>query len=197
MKYLRPALVSLLLFSVITGLAYPMLITGLAQVLFPAQANGSLVEVDGKVVGSKLIGQEFTRPGYFWGRISAAVDPNDKDKHQYFGLASGGTNLGPTNPALTDEVKGRIADLKKYPTPAGPVPVDLVTASASGLDPHITPAAALYQVPRVAAARHIDPAQLQALVTQNTQGPAVGLLGEERVNVLALNMALDKLKALP
>jgi len=186
MKYLRPAVLSLLLFSVLTGIAYPLLITGVAQVAFPAQANGSLVEQDGKVIGSSLIGQEFKKPGYFWARLSATGN------NAYNPLASGGSNLSTGNSALTDAVKGRIADLKKYPTPAGAVPVDLVTASASGLDPHVTPAAALYQLPRVAAARHIDAAQLQALVSANTEQP--GLLGEARVNVLALNMALDKLK---
>ncbi len=194
MKYLRPALLSLLLFSVITGLAYPMLITEIAQVLFPDAANGSVVTLNNQPVGSSLIGQEFRKPGYFWSRLSAAVDSTDKDKHQYFGLGSAGTNLGPTNPALLDEINGRIADLKKYPTPAGPIPVDLVTSSASGLDPHITPAAAYYQVLRVAQVRHMDAGKLRELIAANSEGSWGGFLGEARVNVLALNMALDKLK---
>ena len=197
MKYLRPALLSLLLFSVITGLAYPMLITGIAQVLFPDAANGSVVTLNNQPVGSSLIGQEFRKPGYFWSRLSAAVDSTDKDKHQYFGLGSAGTNLGPTNPALLDEINGRIADLKKYPTPAGPIPVDLVTSSASGLDPHITPAAAYYQVLRVAQVRHMDAVKLKELIAANSEGSWGGFLGEARVNVLALNMALDKLNPMP
>jgi K+-transporting ATPase ATPase C chain len=197
MKYFRPAILSLLLFSVITGLAYPMLITCLAQVLFPDAANGSVVTLNNQVVGSSLIGQEFRKPAYFWSRLSAAVDSTDKDKHQYFGLGSAGTNLGPTNPALLDEVNGRIADLKKYPTPTGPIPVDLVTSSASGLDPHITPAAAYYQVPRVAQVRHMAAGRLRELIASNSQGSWGGFLGEARVNVLALNMALDKLNPTP
>jgi K+-transporting ATPase ATPase C chain len=193
MKYLRPALTSLLLFSLITGLAYPLAITGVAQILFPDAANGSLITANKQVVGSRLIGQEFRKPEYFWSRLSAAVDSGDKDKHQYFGMGSAGTNFGPTNPALLDEVRGRLADLKQYPTPFGPVPVDLVTSSASGLDPHISPAAAFYQAPRVASLRHLEVARVNDLITQHTEGPLVGILGEPRVNVLALNMALDKL----
>lgn len=188
MKYLRPALVSFVLLSLITGLAYPMVVTGLAQALFPHQANGSLVSAKGKVIGSELIGQEFKQPQYFWGRLSATSD------HPYNGLASGGSNLATGNPALQDAIKARIAALKKYPTAPGPVPVDLVTASASGLDPHISPAAAYYQVPRIMAERHLDEASLQKVIQARTEAPAVpGVTGEARINVLALNQALDQL----
>lgn len=185
MKYLRPAIVSLLLFSVLTGLLYPLAITAAAQLLFPGTANGSVVMRDRQAVGSRLIGQEFTRPGYFWSRLSATAD------HPYNGLGSSGSNLGPSNPALLDAARARIGALKKYAVPAGPVPVDLVTASASGLDPQISPAAAYYQVPRVAAARHIDPERLRQLIATHAEAPLAGVLGEPRVNVLALNMALD------
>jgi K+-transporting ATPase ATPase C chain len=187
MKILRPSLLMLLLVSVITGLGYPMMITGIAQVVFPQQANGSMVLQNGQNAGSTLIGQEFKKPGYFWARLSATGD------HPYNGLASGGSNMNTGNPALSDAVKARIAELKKYPTPASAVPVDLVTASASGLDPHITPAAAYYQAPRVAGARHMDMAKVNELIAANTEQPWVGILGEPHVNVLALNMALDKL----
>lgn len=189
MKHLRPALSALVLFTLITGLAYPALVTGLAQVFFPDQANGSLIQQNGKLVGSALIGQEFKKPEYFWGRLSATGD------HAYNGLASGGSNLSTGNPALSDAARARITELKKYPVPTGGVPVDLVTASGSGLDPHITPAAALYQVPRVAAQRHLAPEHLEKLIREETQMPLAGVIGEPQVNVLALNLAVDKLSA--
>ena len=184
--HLRPALVSLILFTVITGVAYPLLVTGIAQVVFPFQANGSLIVRDGNVVGSGLIGQPFDAPKYFWGRPSATAP------FGYNAGASAGSNLGPTNPALVSAVQGRVDTLRAAdPDSKGPVPVDLVTASASGLDPHISPAAALYQVPRVARARTLSPDAIRALVDRHTQGRLLGLLGEPRVNVLELNLALD------
>ncbi len=176
----------LLVLSVITGVLYPLAATGLAQLLFPQQANGSLIAKDGKPVGSSLIGQSFTDPKYFWGRPSATA-PN-----AYNAGASSGSNLGPTNPALTGIVKQRIAALRAAdPANTAPVPVDLVTASASGLDPQISPAAAQYQVARVARLRHLDVARVQSLVRRHTQGRQLGLLGEPRVDVLKLNLALD------
>jgi len=185
-KLLRPALTLLVLMTAITGIAYPLLATGLAQLLFPAQANGSLIVKDGKPVGSALIGQPFTGPRYFWGRPSATTPQPDN------GSSSSGSNLGPTNPALTDAVKQRIAALRAAdPGNTAPVPVDLVTASASGLDPDISPAAAAYQVQRVARARGLSESQVQALVAKATTGRQFGVLGEPRVNVLELNMALD------
>ena len=191
---LRPALVSLLLLTLLTGVAYPLLVTGLAQVVFPQQANGSLIVRDGQVVGSSLIGQSFDDPKYFWGRLSATgtVPYNSFNAENL--TASSGSNYGPLNPALMEMVQGRIDALKAAdPTNTQPIPVDLVTASASGLDPHISPAAALYQLDRVARARGLDPAIVKQLIDQHTQGRDLGLLGEPRVNVLELNLALDGL----
>lgn len=188
LKLFRQALVLLLLLTAICGLAYPFAVTGLAQVMFPRQANGSLIVRDGKPIGSALIGQQFTEPKYFWGRPSATAP------QPYNGSASGGSNLGPSNPALTAAVKQRIAALQAAdPGNTAPVPVDLVTTSGSGLDPQISPAAALYQVDRVARARDLAPAEVQALVARYTQGRQFGVLGEPRVDVLELNLALDRL----
>ncbi len=185
-KILSPALRLFVLLSLLTGLLYPLLVTGVAQLAFPAQAAGSLVTHDGRTIGSALIGQQFTDARYFWGRPSAtATTP-------YNGAASGGSNLGPLNPALTEAVGARVAALRAAdPGNTVPVPVDLVTTSASGLDPHISPAAARYQVARVARLRGMPPAQVAQLVTTHTEAPLFGLLGEPRVNVLALNLALD------
>jgi potassium-transporting ATPase KdpC subunit len=183
---IRPALVSLILLSAITGLAYPAVITRIAQLVFPRQANGSLIVKDGKVVGSSLIGQPFDDPKYFWGRPSAT------SPFPYNAGASSGSNQGPTNPDFFKAVQGRVDALRAAdPGNASPVPVDLVTASASGLDPHISPAAALYQIRRVAKARGFDEARVRQLVEQHTEGRQPGFLGEPRVNVLALNLALD------
>ena len=189
-KLVRQAIVLLSLMTAITGVLYPLTVTGLAQLIFPGQANGSMVAKDGKPVGSALIGQSFTEPKYFWGRPSAtAPDP-------YNASASSGSNLGPTNPALTEAVKQRIAALRAAdPGNNAPVPVDLVTASGSGLDPEISPAAAQYQLARVARARGLSPARVQALVNACTRGRQFGLLGEPRVNVLQLNLALDAAQA--
>lgn len=185
---LRPAVSLFVLLSIITGIVYPLVVTGFAKALFPSAASGSLLEKDGKTIGSTLIGQNFTRPQYFWGRPSATGPyPNNA-------AASGGSNLGPLNPALADAVKARIAALKAAdPANSKAIPVDLVTASASGLDPHISPAAAEYQIERVAKARHLAPKQIRQLVIQNTEGRQLGIFGEPRVNVLALNLALDAL----
>ena len=189
----------ILAFTVITGLAYPLAMTGLAQVLFPHQAGGSMIERDGKVIGSELIGQQFASEKYFHGRPSATTDtdPNDATKTipaPYNASNSGGSNLAPTAKALVDRVKEDTAKLQAE-NPGVPVPADLVTTSGSGLDPDISPAAALFQVPRVAKARGLQPAQMQALVDAHTQGRWLGLLGEPRVNVLELNLALDQLAA--
>lgn len=183
---LRPAISLLLALTVITGVLYPLAATGLAQLIFPHQANGSLIVKEGKPIGSSLIGQSFTDARYFWGRPSA-TSPNP-----YNGSSSSGSNTGPSNPALVDAVKQRIADLHAVdPSNKAPVPVDLITASASGLDPEITPAAAAYQVARVAEARKLSVSQVQALVEECTSGRTLGILGEPRVNVLKLNLALD------
>ncbi|MEO8118989.1 MAG: potassium-transporting ATPase subunit KdpC [Rhodoferax sp.] len=186
---LRPALVLFLVLTLVTGVAYPLLVTGVAQSLFPAQAGGSLIMRDGKVVGSSLIGQNFTDPGHFWGRPSAT------GPMPYNASASSGSNQGPLNPALTDAVKGRIEALRAAdPGNTAPVPVDLVTASASGLDPHISPAAANFQVARVAKARGLPVDKVQSLVDQQTETPLLPFLGESQVNVLQLNLALEALR---
>ena len=178
----------LIVLTVLTGLIYPLAVTGLAQVFFPEQANGSLIVREGKVIGSKLIGQHFDKPEYFWSRPSATAP------FPYNAAASGGSNLGPTNPVLLDAVKARVAALRAGdPGNDLPIPVDLVTASGSGLDPHISPAAALYQAKRVARARGLDETVVQKLVAQHTEGRQFGVLGEPRVNVLKLNLALDAL----
>jgi K+-transporting ATPase ATPase C chain len=191
-KQLRPALVTLVLLTLITGVAYPLLVTGIAQAIFPAQANGSLIVSRSQLIGSQLIGQPFDAPKYFWGRLSAT------SPFPYNAAASAGSNLGPTNPALLAEVQARIEALKAAdPTNTLPIPVDLVTASASGLDPHISPAAAEYQLSRVARARGLDESVVQSLIEQHTEGRWLGLLGELRVNVLELNLALDELKPTP
>ncbi len=188
---LRAALVALLSLTLITGLAYPLLVTAIAQAAFPAQANGSLVTKDGHAVGSRLIGQSFDGPGYFWGRLSATTDANGKPL-AYNGASSVASNLGPSNPALVDQVKGRIEALQAADLGgAVDVPVDLVTASGSGLDPDITPAAAEFQVHRVARARGLPAERVRALVEANVEERQLGILGERRVNVLALNRALD------
>lgn len=186
---IRPALGLFFALTLITGILYPLMVTGIAQAVFPKEANGSLITENGKITGSELIGQSFTQPAYFWSRPSATGTA------PYNGMASGGSNQSNANPALLEAVQQRIADLKKYPVPQGPVPVDLVTASASGLDPHISPAAALYQLPRVAAARHISQPQLEQLIKEHSELPTPRFTGEARVNVLALNRALDKLTA--
>ena len=198
LNQIRPAIVLIVLMTVLTGLAYPLFMTGLAQVLFPSQAAGSLIEKDGKVIGSELIGQNFTDEKYFHGRPSATTDtdPNDSTKTvpaPYNAGNSGGSNAGPTSKALIERVQGDVETLKKENQ--GQIPVDLVTTSASGLDSDITPAAAEFQVARVAAARNLPPERVRALVAEATQDRALGILGEERVNVLKLNLALDALPA--
>ena len=185
----RPALVLFVLLSLVTGLLYPLFVTGVAQAVFPHQANGSLIEHKGQTVGSELIGQPFAQAGHFWGRPSAT------GPMAYNASASGGSNLGPNHPALAEAVKARIDALRAAdPGNTAPVPVDLVTASASGLDPHISLAGARYQVARVARARGLAPAAVSALVEQHTESSLFGFLGEPRVNVLALNLALDALR---
>lgn len=186
---IRPAIVSFILLTALTGIIYPLVITGIAQTAFHKQAEGSLIiSRDGKVLGSSLIGQHFNDPKYFWGRISA-TSPS------YNAASSSGSNLGPSNPALLDEVKGRIAALRTAdPDNDGPIPVDLVTSSASGLDPHISLAAADYQLARVARARGLSTEVVQQIVGQNTKGRFLGLLGEPVVNVLQVNLALDEYK---
>jgi len=195
-REIRPAIVLLLVLTAITGLAYPLAMTAIAGAIFPAQAQGSLIEKDGKVVGSALIGQEFKDDKYFHGRPSATVapDPNDSTKTvpaPYNAANSGGSNLGPTSKALADRLKEDVDKLKGE-NPNAAVPVDLVTTSASGLDPDISPEAAQFQVPRVAKARNVPEDQVKQLVASNTQGRMLGLIGEPRVNVLALNLALDR-----
>jgi K+-transporting ATPase ATPase C chain len=186
MSQLRPAFVLFALLTALTGLVYPAVTTGVAQLLFPHRANGSLVVRDGRVVGSELIGQPFSDPAYFWSRPSATGPV------PYNAASSTGSNLGPTNPALAEAVAGRVAALRSADhSQTGPVPVDLVTASGSGLDPHISPAATAYQVGRVARARGRGVEQIEALVSRHTEGRTLGLIGEPRVNVLLLNLSLD------
>lgn len=188
LRYLRPVLVFLGGFTLLTGVIYPLLTTAVAQTIFPHQANGSLIEQEGVIVGSELIGQPFADPAYFWGR------PSLTQPYPYNAAASAGSTLAPSNPALTEQVAARIAALETAdPTNTLPIPVDLVTASASGLDPHISLAAAEYQVERVARVRGVDTAVVRQLVNQYTEGRTVGVLGEPRVNVLHLNLALDAL----
>ncbi|MEO8386632.1 MAG: potassium-transporting ATPase subunit KdpC [Betaproteobacteria bacterium] len=193
MKQLRPAILMLLLFTVVTGLLYPLLTTGVAQVIFPREANGSLFEQNGRIVGSALIGQQFTEPRYFWGRLSGA------GTYPYNASASGGTNLGTLNPALADNAKARLDALSKAAQDAGvpqtkSVPIDLVTSSGSGLDPHISVAAAEYQVPRVAKVRGVSEEKVRQLVAANTQANWLEMFGDAHVNVLKVNLALDTMK---
>jgi potassium-transporting ATPase KdpC subunit len=195
LREIRPAIVLLLVLTAITGLAYPLAMTAIAGAIFPKQAQGSLIERDGKVVGSALIGQEFKDDKYFHGRPSATTAPDPADSTKtvpapYNAANSGGSNLGPTSKALNDRIKADVDKLKGQ-NPSVPVPVDLVTTSGSGLDPDISPEGALFQVPRVAKARQIPEDRLRQLVTENTEGRLAGLFGEPRVNVLALNLALD------
>ena len=199
LQEIRPAIVFVVALTIITGLFYPFVMTGIAGVIFPYQAQGSLVERDGKVVGSALIGQEFTGDGYFHGRPSATVapDPNDASKTvpaPYNAANSGGSNLGPTNKALIERVQGDVDKLKQE-NPSAPVPIDLVTTTGSGLDPDISPAAALFQVARVAKARNMPEDRVRQLVDEHVEGRTFGLLGEPRVNVLTLNLALDRAAA--
>lgn len=199
LREIRPAIVVLIALTLITGLVYPLAMTGIAQVIFPYRAQGSLIERDGKVVGSELIGQQFTSDKYFHGRPSATTAPDPADPNKtvaapYNAANSGGSNLGPSNKALIDRVQGDIDKLKQE-NPSAPVPADLVTTSASGLDPEISPAAAYFQVPRVAKARNLAEDRLRQLVSDHIEGRFLGLLGEPRVNVLLLNLALDQLSA--
>jgi K+-transporting ATPase ATPase C chain len=196
LREIRPALVMLVALTLITGLAYPLAMTGIAGAIFPGQAQGSLIEKDGKVVGSTLIGQVFTEDKYFHGRPSATTGPDPQDSTKttsvpYNASNSGGSNLGPTSKALVDRMKEDVEKAKAENSSAS-VPVDLVTTSGSGLDPHISPESALFQVPRVAKARNMREDQVKRLVEEHTEGRLAGILGEPRVNVLALNLALDK-----
>lgn len=197
LRELRPAIVMIICLTVLTGLAYPLTMTGIAQVLFPRQANGSLIEKGGKVIGSELIGQDFEKPGYFHGRPSATTDTDAKDPTKtipapYNAANSAGSNAGPTSKALIERVRGDVK-ARKAENPDRPIPVDLVTTSASGLDPDISPAAALFQVPRVARERGLPEQRLHELVNAHIEGRFLGVIGEPRVNVLRLNMALDAL----
>jgi potassium-transporting ATPase KdpC subunit len=199
LREIRPAIVVLVALTLITGVVYPLVMTGIAQVIFPYQASGSLIERDSKVVGSELIGQDFTSDKYFHGRLSATTAPDPKDPTKsipapYNAANSGGSNLGPSNKALADRVQADITKLQKE-NPGTPVPADLVTTSASGLDPDISPEAALFQVPRIAKARNLPEDRIRQLVDDATEGRFLGLLGEPRVNVLKLNVALDRLAA--
>lgn len=199
LKEIRPAIVMLLIFTVITGIAYPFAVTGLAGAIFPSQANGSLIERDGKVIGSALVGQAFTGDKYFHGRPSATLGPDPKDPNKsvstpYNAANSAGSNLGPTSKALIERVKADV-DRFKAENPNVPVPTDLVTTSGSGLDPHISPAAAQFQVPRIAKVRGLPEQSVRALVESQVEGRTFGLLGEPRVNVLRLNLALDGLRS--
>ncbi len=198
LREIRPAVVMILAMTVLTGLVYPLAMTGIAQTLFPYQAKGSLIEKDKKVIGSASLGQNFTRPDYFHGRPSATTDVDPKDPTKtvpapYNAANSSGSNLGPTSKALVERIQGDVEKLK-VENPGAAVPIDLVTTSASGLDPDISPAAALFQVPRVAKARNVDESQVRHLVLLNTEIRMFGFLGEPKVNVLQLNMALDALK---
>jgi K+-transporting ATPase ATPase C chain len=197
LREIRPAIVFIIALTLITGVAYPFAIWGIAKTLFPYQAQGSMVERDGKVVGSALIGQPFTSERYFHGRPSATTTPDQNDPSKnvaapYNAANSGGSNLGPTSKALIERIQGDIEQLKQE-NPAAPVPIDLVTTSGSGLDPHISPEAALFQVPRIAKARNLPEYRLRQLVAEKTNAPLAGLFGEPRVNVLDLNLALDRL----
>lgn len=198
LREIRPAIIFVIALTLITGLVYPLAMTGIAKLVFPHRAQGSLIEQNGTVIGSALIGQKFKSEGYFHGRPSATVAPDPADATKtiaapYNAANSGGSNLGPTSKALAERVQASIGELKKE-NPLAPVPVDLVTASASGLDPDISPEAALFQVPRVALARKLPEGRLRELVSQHTEGRILGFLGEPRVNVLKLNLALDALQ---
>ena len=196
LKQIRPAIILVIALTLITGLVYPLVMTGIAGTIFPYQANGSLIEKDGKIIGSALIGQAFAEDKYFHGRPSATTAPDPKDSTKtveapYNAANSMGSNLGPTNKALIERVKGDVDKLKAE-NPSAPVPIDLVTTTASGLDPHISPEAAVFQVPRVAKARNMSEDNVRQLVQEHTEGRFLGLLGEPRVNVLVLNLALDR-----